>query len=168
MVFDFGVAFSRLLWILTDNPAYMIILLLTIFAYAFSFFGVLKIYEWISTWKKLRAGWIRLRKKLSNGRWVEFWAKPTGRKVKIKGEEGMIFELPVKIEKDYMGFQSNIKGDFKKASKKIVPIPDLPLPNPNSNEDQFVIERTIRGLSPKQFEDLKKMVKNGEFKPSRR
>lgn len=125
MAFDFFEAFNTILLAMVKNPFYMIFLIIGLFMIPLSLFGIVKIYEWVSTWQKLRAGWIKIRKKMSNGRWIEFWAKPTGRKVKLKGEEGMEFELPVRIEKDYMGYQSKIKGNFKTATPSAEELRDI-------------------------------------------
>jgi len=115
MAWDFWQAFNSVLRLMVSNPFYLVFLLVFALMIPLSLLGIIKLGGWLDNWSKVRSGWIKIRKKLSNGRWIEMWAKPTGRKVKIKGEEGYEFELPVRIEKDYMGFQSHLKGDFEKA-----------------------------------------------------
>jgi len=118
MAWDIMEAFNGILRAMVSNPFYLLILLTVALMIPFSLVGISYLFTWLDGIIKVRGGWIRVRKKHSNGRWIEFWAKPTGRKVKIKGEEGMEFELPVLIEKDYMGYQSDTKGDFKEARKQ--------------------------------------------------
>lgn len=136
MALDFVEAFNQILKVMVLNPAYLIFLIIFIAMIPLSFFGILKINSWLSHWRKLRAGYIKVRKKLSNGRWIEFWARPTGRKIKVKGEEGLKFEIPVKIEKGFMGYQSKIKGNFKLAG------------NPTSNELRDIVKGKTEGFIP--------------------
>lgn len=115
MAFDFWSAFNGVLVAMVDNPFYLIFLLIGALMIPFSLLGTVYLYSWLNTWQKLRSGWIKVRKKLSNGRWVEFWARPTGRKIKVKGEEGMEFEVPVQIEKNMMAYESELGGKWIKS-----------------------------------------------------
>lgn len=117
MVWDLAGAFNSVVLAMVENPFFLIFLIIGIAMIPLSLLGIYQLSKWLDTWKKLRAGWIQVEKKLSNGRWVRFWARPTGRKIKIKGEEGMEFELPVAIEKGMMAYSSDFKGDFKEARK---------------------------------------------------
>jgi len=117
MAWDFWEAFNTVVRISVTNPFFIVFIVVILLMIPFSLIGITTVSGWLTSWKRQREGWIKIRKKLSNGRWVEFWSKPTGRKVKIKGEEGYEFELPIRIEKNYMGFQSDLKGDFKLAKQ---------------------------------------------------
>ena len=151
MAMDFLNAFNGILLSMVDNPAYLIFLIIGILMIPLSLFGILHLYSWIDTWSKLKSGWIKVRKKLSNGRWVTFWARPTGRKIKIKGEEGMEYEVPVQIEKGMMGYESYVKGKWVTQEEA-----DLHEEEENKSECKKDVteEKENGGKAKKKFKDI--------------
>lgn len=155
MVWDFGQAFNSVILAMVDNPFFLVFLLVGLVMIPLSFFGAYQMYTWFNHWSKLRAGWIRVRKKLSNGRWVEFWARPVGRKIKIKGEEGLDFEVPVRIEKDYMGYESDLNVGIPKVIEN---------PKPDQLRELVVSKPVIKKVAKKddiEFTSEGWRVKNG-------
>jgi hypothetical protein len=141
MSWDFFGALSGITSVIVDNPFYLIILLAIGLMIPLALLGIYSLIRWLDDWRKIRAGWIVVRKKLSNGRWIEFWARPVGRKIAVKGEEGMNFEIPVSIEKDYMGYQKDVKNVPLKIEKNI---------------------RVDYDLNTEQFEEIKKLIEKGK------
>lgn len=106
------------------DPMFELLIVTYIFLVPLSFIGVIALFHRLRNWQRARAGWIKIRKKLSNFHWVEFWAKPTGRKIKIKGEEGIEFEIPIQIEKGMLAMQSKYHGNPKNARSKEIKEPE--------------------------------------------
>jgi len=75
----------------------------------FGIYGIYKFYSWLQNeFFKVRAGYIKVRRKLGNDRWKITWKKPIGSKIKAKTEDGINIEIPIKLEKDYVGWNGNI------------------------------------------------------------
>lgn len=117
MAWDFGTAFNTVLLAMVNNPFYLIFVIVGVAMVPLSFLGIKQLYGWLDNWAKVRSGYLKVYKKLSNGRWIRFWARPVGRRIKVKGEEGQTFEIPIRIEKNMLGYISDIKGNFAKATR---------------------------------------------------
>lgn len=92
-----------------EDPFLMFILfiLVTVIFGPFGIYGMYHFYQWFSGWIKVRSGHIKVRQKLPNDRWRVFWKKPVGRKINIKTEEGMEVEVPIRLEKDFVGWEGS-------------------------------------------------------------
>lgn len=86
----------------------------------FGLIGIHNLWVRLRNWQRTRDGWIRVRKKLSNYHWIVFWAKPTGRKITVRGEEGFEFEIPFQIETTIKKGKKTEKKTENKGGKKIV------------------------------------------------
>lgn len=82
------------------SPWFIVIIIYVLISFPFMLFGMANTYYRIRNWNRTRSGWIRIRKRLSNFHWDVFWSRPTGRKLSIKGEEGIELEIPFNIEVD--------------------------------------------------------------------
>ena len=75
----------------------------------FGIYGIFKFYSWMQNeFFKSRSGHMKVRRKMSNDRWRIFWKKPIGNKIKAKTEDGIDIEIPIKLEKDWVGWEGNI------------------------------------------------------------
>jgi flagellar basal body-associated protein FliL len=72
-------------------------------------YGIFHFYSWMQNeFFKVRGGYMKIRRKMGNDRWNIFWKKPIGNKISAKTEDGINIEVPVKLQKDYMGWEGNI------------------------------------------------------------
>lgn len=55
-------------------------------------------------------------------RWISFWAKPSGRKIKTKTSEGIEIEIPIQIEGGKLGTMKRLNID---PSKTVMPVPKV-------------------------------------------
>lgn len=111
------------------SPWFIGILVFVIIFTPLGIIGILSLVSRLRNWSRSRDGWIKIRKKLSNYHWIVFWSRPTGRKIKIKGEEGIEIEIPFMTEanakdKDgkpvrtiMMGVEKELDLSFPKESK---------------------------------------------------
>lgn len=93
-----------------DDPFAMLITTIASLAILgpFGIFGIYRFREWLSGWFKIRSGHIRVRQKLPNDRWQIFWKKPEGRKISLKSQEGKNTDIPIKLEKDFVGWEGSV------------------------------------------------------------
>lgn len=92
------------------SPFFVIILIYFVCTIPFIGLGIIDVFNRVGNWSKQRAGYILMRKKLSNLHWLYFWTKPTGRKVSIKTEEGIELELPIEIQEGMLGLEKELKN----------------------------------------------------------
>jgi hypothetical protein len=93
---------------LINSPWFIIMLVLMIVFIPLGLYGMVALWKRIDVWMKVRNGYIRCRKKQTNGTWKNFWARPIGRKITVKGEEGWDYELPIFVGKDVMALEKDI------------------------------------------------------------
>ncbi len=109
-------------------------------------FGITNIIFRLRSWLRVRDGWIKVRKKLSNYHWFIFWARPTGRKIKIKGEEGIEFEIPIQIEENMLAMEQETdilpKGEEKEKKTEPPSITPPIVPIQEVKEEKVKIELT--------------------------
>ena len=97
---------------LINSPFFVPLVVFIIIFTPLGIFGMINLYYRIRNWNRTRSGWIKVRKKLSNLHWIEFWAKPTGRKTNIKTEEGIEIELPLEITEGMIGMEKEVESNF--------------------------------------------------------
>jgi hypothetical protein len=106
---------------------FLVSIVLIIILGPFGVYGLYRFHRFLQDeFFKVRSGFIRVRKKLGNDRWQIMWKKPVGSKIKAKTEEGIEVEIPIKLEKDYMGWEGNV-----------------PFIEMDENLTQFPLKRTI-------------------------
>jgi hypothetical protein len=72
-------------------------------------YGIFHFYSWMQNeFFKVRSGYMKIRRKMGNDRWNIFWKKPIGSKISAKTEDGINIEVPIKLQKDYMGWEGNV------------------------------------------------------------
>lgn len=106
---------SIIQWLI--SPFFIFFLIYTFIFTPLGIIGIINIYHRIRNWTRIRAGWLKVRKKLSNLHWVTFWVKPTGRKANIKTEEGIEIELPLDFSEGMIGLEKEINSTFKSDKK---------------------------------------------------
>lgn len=94
---------------ITNLNWFLFFILVGIFFIPVGIFGYYSIFIRIRDFMRVRSGWLIVWKKLSNMRWISFWAKPTGRKIKTKTSEGIEIEIPIEIEKGKLGTMRRLK-----------------------------------------------------------
>lgn len=92
------------------SPFFILIIITWIIFIPTGIWGISNLAFRLKDWMRVRDGWIKVRKKLSNFHWITFWAKPTGRKIKIKGEEGIEFEIPIQVEENMLSMEKEINA----------------------------------------------------------
>jgi hypothetical protein len=102
------------------SPWFIVILVFGIIFLPLGIVGIFSLYFRIRNWGRVRGGWIEIWKRMSNFHWLTFWSRPTGRKLKVKGEEGIELEIPFNIEVDEKDKDGKlIFGEDGKLAKKI-------------------------------------------------
>jgi len=100
------------------SPFFIVILIYIFISAPLMIVGIVSLFHRVRNWNRTRLGWIIIRKRMSNFHWLIFWSRPTGRKLKIKGEEGIELEIPFNIEVDKKDKDGKvIYGSDKKPEK---------------------------------------------------
>lgn len=110
-----GIPFEHLI----ISPWFIIIIVYVGATFPFAIKGILDLGGWLRDRERLKSGYMKLYKDLTNHRRLKIWAKPSGRKVTIKGEEGYPYELPIKVGKEFLGVDINYKEDPAKVTAQL-------------------------------------------------
>lgn len=101
------------------SPLFIILIIYVLIFTPFGILGMGSLITRINNWNKQRSGFMKMRKKLSNLHWIDFWIKPTGRKTTIKTEEGIEMELPIEISEGMLGLEKEITKVKFNSEKKV-------------------------------------------------
>jgi hypothetical protein len=138
------------------SPWFIVIIIYMLIFTPFGVIGIFSLANRIKNWNRQRGGWLKMRKKLSNLHWINFWVRPTGRKANIRTEEGIEIELPLEIKEGMLGLEKDINNVHFESEKK-----------QKKSKDKTVLDihvepnkKEIRGkLTPVQIEALRELVK---------
>lgn len=148
---------------ITNLNWFLFFLLTAIFFLPVGIYGYYSIYVKLRNFMRVRSGWLIVWKKLSNLRWISFWAKPTGRKIKTKTSEGIEIEIPIEIEKGKLGTMKRIEIDPSKIEtleEKADFIKDIKNQAMTQKEaDERNININLGDLTPQKIEWLQELVK---------